>query len=464
MKFFYKHKKFIARVLCVTVSLMLLISSIPVGASTISSAGYDKTLCTFSSYVSYGTSHTINNSDRVRGLFSADYGSYSDGEFHFILSSPISINSSNASSKGIGFNLYFPYVLKTAGDNFKVAFKTNLKGFILKLDGASIIGNFQNVGGDYGQIVKLQHFVDYTRISAMHDYAGDFQITGLIVVVSGGAGQVLGNNNYIAISDFYDCTLQTVTATDEATFILNALRSMLQLLGDGFSTAINFLGYDILAPYIEDILDGLGAISNVFSSVFSVFFEDLLMPVLESQLSVLRNLSITIAEKLEPIISNMVNFFAPYFNDLSDLITDNFIFLIKGLEPIFNQFTADVQFSFGSIAENMVKNIRKIIEECFIPDNSSVQVKEFISIKDELTSKIPLFTQFGTFLNTLFNPDDYYVSYTVLESTYLNISSFRGYYRFNKPLPPGDYKIVFVWIQLVSCFVAVFIVVGFGVE
>lgn len=446
MKFLEKHKKFISRVLVVTVSLMLLLSSLPVGASSVSTAGYDKVQCTFSKVSVYGVDYNAGNKDRFKMDFSNEYGSYGDGSFYFFLTNPVSINAGNAARKGISFVLYFPYVLKTTGEKFKISFDTNLgKSFSLNISAGSIVGNFQHVGGDFGQIIKLNTFVDYSRIVAMHEYAGNFKITGIRVELSGGAGQILGNGNYIAISDFYDCTVSVVeeSGTSEGQFIVNAFRPLLQALGDGIATALNVLGNEILVPVLNYLGDCLTVISNMLSPLLRSVLEDVVLPVLTSLFDVLSNLSITLANAFLPIISGIIKDFTPFFNQLFNQLTLEFIGLSSDISLALNKFIQDISPSFDSIVENTSKNIRLIVEECFIPDNSSEQVQEFLSIKNDLTNKVPIFTQLSSFLETLFNPDTYYSSSSVIEKTYLDIGFIRNYYRFNKPLKAGDYKLVF---------------------
>ena len=56
----------------------------------------------------------------------------------------------------------------------------------------------------------------------------------------------------------------------------------------------------------------------------------------------------------------MINFFAPYFNKISDIVTNNFLNLVTNLTPLVNQFVTAISPSLDGIVTNISKNISRV--------------------------------------------------------------------------------------------------------
>lgn len=448
MKFLEKHKKFISRVLVVTVSLMLLLSSFPTSAAINSSSTLNSQQCSFIRAEVNGN-QVYGTSKGYRFNFYGHTGSLSGTHnFTAYLQNPIYITASTVPKKVIQFVVDVPGLLDDSfKDGFFVSFSTSF-GKYIRLNCNSIWYNHDISGTtlyekSFGSISRYVFYVDSSRLTRMYNDLGSFSITGLEVHVSSElCQQYLGFQNYIYIGDFYDC--ETMTVIDEsAKMIADALQPIFSWLGGFFADAFTYVVNTFLVPVLNTLGFILNDIYNNLSPIFSSLFSDLILPVLDSILSSLSSVAGSIASSLSPLISNIVKDFTPIFNQLSNIITDNFLKLSNVLNPILNDFILNISPSFDSIVTNLSENISLIVNECFIPDNSSEQVQEFLSIKNDLTNKVPIFTQLSSFLETLFNPDTYYSSSSVNEKTYLDIGFVGNYYRFGKPLKPGDYKLVF---------------------
>ena len=430
MKFLEKHKKFISRVLVVTVSLMLLLSSLPVGASVNTSA-LNRTKHNFQYVEIYGNKSYQYSSD-LKCSFDRNYGNYNDFHLFFILSEFIPVNSGNVNNKSIAFSVCVPTHLLSNLNNFKIGLSTNLSSFSLKIDGSSIIKSYDNVGGAYGDITLLNFYIDPERLASMHKYAGNFQIDGIDIATFNGAAATLGLHNYFRVFDFYDCYEELKPTYGDAvkTFLYHRLGNFFQSLSDNISSAINFLSFG-LSSQISDISGRLERIWNFLEPFLTPILEYVFLPVLHDILDAIIDLTVDITDAFAPLIADIINYFVPYFNKIINIITENFLNLTKGLTPILNQFITDISPSFDSIVENTSKNIRLIVEECFIPSDSSKEFQEFISFRDDLTNKFPIFSQLKAFVSVLFDPMEYNAGNSFLYSNF--VCSFP-----NKTFPIGS--------------------------
>lgn len=448
MRFFDKHKKFISRLLVVTVSLMMILSFNVCATSLDTSGLYNFNLsgedCKFKSYTIDGKT-TSSVAKGYSFSFTAPYGSYSNFDVTCNLQSSIYISPSTFPKKVICFNVEVPLgLVENYGEDIVVAFSTNL-GNDFKLNYSSSILHYKHIGDHnlFGYLSLLSFRVDYSRLKAMNEYAGNFYITGVRIKLSNvGASEYLGWGNRIYLKEFKDCKQQTII-DESAEMIAEALQPLFSFLGSFVADAFSFVVDTLLIPVIDAAALMLGDILETFEPFFNTFFNDLLMPVLDSLLSNVKKLSTTLVSSLTPVIEGIIDFFAPYFNNIVTAISTNFVDFAEDLTPILNEFIKNITPSFNSIVTNLSDNIKLIINECFIPDNESEQVQEFVAIKDKLLLKVPVFSQFGDFLSSLFNPDTYNASSSIQETSYISISSIKKmYYTLPNKLPNGRYKLV----------------------
>ncbi len=440
MKFLHKHRRIIGFILTVTVSVMLFVSSIPASAA-------DSVLCRFKRFDSGGSSYTPVTGCNNYSINYTSSGFY--GKLYFYDEDIFSFSKTSAPE--------FFRIIVSLPMGYEKYYKTNIAVGIIYGNNRISRLLFDKIELDPNNInYELYYFI--LEGQDFIDIANDYNFSSMTVQgVSVDIDSVAASSSSVK-----RCTVESVTYSTgsssssiqkEANRYLfdNFLDPAFKWLGNFISEAFRFVSDNFIVPAI-------GTLGVIFQDAFdalkpflSSLLDNLFLPVLNSILSTLNGIVQAIADAFLPIIADIINFFAPYYNKLSDIITNNFIDLVSRLSPLVNQFVTAITPSFESIVNNISKNISNIIRECFIPNDSSAEYQEFVSMKNDVTNKFPIFNQLYSFVSALFNPSTYSpgtsVSVTNILRSYndrIIESNKQVYYRCNYDFKKGNsYYITF---------------------
>lgn len=452
MKFLYKYRRLIGSVLAFTVSVMLFVTSIPASAAS------------SDSLTRYGS------------LFICP--ALSNGHETFVRSSDTGIRYDETYGCQFTSNFFFTYkfdepftVYSNSDDNFCLTLQWNITS-ALKLHTATLKAYsffivFKNPDGRYYYAYINLNEIDrqYVSSGTFHEYAyysscGNDNFAQYCNLYKINSAQVVGIafKSQIAVDGWSSVKVSACnTHYSVGQNVFKGLNSILSFvfrplfswLGTAYSSVINFLGDRLEAKFeiLGSILNGIG---KVIEPVLSAAFDGFILPVLNSILDSLNGVVTKAVEVFSPIFSGIINYFSPYFNQITNIITDNFINLVSNLTPLINQFVTAITPSFDSIVTNISKNISNIIKECFIPDDTSAEYIEFVSMKDDVSNKFPVFNQLNSFVSVLFDPTGYSPGSSVEYSNL--ICTFDGFSTSNESLVISrKYNFVSGKSYLLSC-------------
>lgn len=430
MKFFLKYKRLISVVLTVTVSVMLYVSVLPASAES-SNRRYG------SLYVGSDRGSgdaTFRNSSDTGLRFGDKYGYHvtTNVFFTYKFDSGFTVysNSSKNSSLFFQWNIASSLKMHTANcrnDNFSVVFKLPSNRYIYasinhEAIKSQLVSSSGNPEYSYSWTPSAEAFA-----ALCNDMKVDsVEIVGIAFKSSSDFSSIW---SYISVteceifsgsggSSLTGSILQSIF-TPLLSWLATAINSTLRVLSDSIISQLSFLG---------SIFQTVG---QIMQPVISTVLDNLILPVLNSVLSSLNNIVSAAVEAFSPVIAGIINFFAPYFNKIQDIITSNFLDLVSKLSPLVNEFVTAIAPSFDSVVTNISKNISSIIKECFIPSDSSKEYQEFVSLRDDVTNKFPIFSQLKGFVSVLFDPMQYKAGNSILYSNL--VCSFP-----NKTFPIGS--------------------------
>ena len=410
MKFFLKYKRLISVLLTVTVSVMLYVSVLPASAA-------------------------VSNTNRVYGsLYVAAW--QGSGHATYINSADTGVRFGDKYGYHLTNNIFLTYrfdnpftVYSSESRNQSINFTWNIKS-TLKLHTSNIRNGcfaivYKNPDGTYHYGILLEKYCKSQLVSSNGnpEYSYYFSFPGE-VFSSYCESQKIDNAQCVGIA--YRCLLNVsdiwsyISVTECETFTgsgNSSLSGLSSILSNVFSPLLSFLANAInaaLSVVGATIVTELSTLSSIFQTVgqimepaISAVLDNLILPVLNSVLSTLNKIVASAVEEFTPVIAGIINFFAPYFNKIQDIVTTNFLDLVSKLSPLVKEFVTAIAPSFDSVVTNISKNISLIIEECFVPSDSSKEYQEFVSLRDDVTNKFPIFTQLKSFVMVLFDPVTY---------------------------------------------------------
>lgn len=454
MKILHKYRRLIGVILTFTVSVMLLVSTIPASAADVS--------LDYCSFYPYGQLYTFGNTS-VKIYSSSNTfllkssGSGGSFVFHNGAFGPLG-RSYRDSSKNADYTFTFygdpswrsgidsknfgcVVVFRSLNDEIKSFLAFNYK--VSAVSGSSCLYTF-----------TIPAATQYSMLNSINWVRAD-----LVGIGVGQEGGYSGNLKYVS---FNHSPISSDTNDDTSIDSSNKWYSpLVNFFRKIFSNSLNSLKveYGILGFLFEnsigsvtsklsDLIDLLGNIVNLIwqgsKPVLKPLFEEVFLPTLNSILNAINVLATKIAEVFSPILADMINFFAPYFNKISDIVTNNFLNLVTNLTPLVNQFVTAISPSLDGIVTNISKNISSIFNECFVPSDTSTEYQEFVGMKNDISNKFPVFNQLNDFVNVLFNPENYGnslddYSYTMLQNygtfgeySHYSVTLKRQYFTFLK--------------------------------
>lgn len=422
MKILHKYRRLIGVILTFTVSVMLLVSTIPASAATVN--------IPYCSYFPYGQIETFGEGSRA--IYSSSKAKHftSSGGSGSIVAFNSDYSSLGRCYRDENYNSDFIFAF-TGTSNIVSYIDSGTLGIVLVFRGmqGEIISWFYNSPYGYQPIssdtLLFTYNVRYYFQSQILDYFG-FGQADLVGVGLGTQGAIdctftfkslehspkTDSNEYTDIEDSGDSSSSSVISTLlKKLFSFNQTKLGLSfgILGSLITTSI-----DSLTDSIVSKLDFLGNLLSVVWSgakpVLKPLYEEVLLPSLDSILNSVNVISTKTVEKLSPVLADMINFFSPYFNRIMDIITNNFLNLVTNLTPLVNQFVTAISPSLDGIVTNISKNISKIFNECFVPSDTSTEYQEFVGMKNDISNKFPVFNQLKSFVTVLFNSELYNVS------------------------------------------------------
>ena len=188
------------------------------------------------------------------------------------------------------------------------------------------------------------------------------------------------------------------------TNITNMLQSFFEKLGlskvfgffDGITTFVTFtttLLFDMFFITLNPILDEM--VTDITESF---------KPVLES---IFANSGVFI-KAISPLLSNIINKINAKIEEINDYITEAFTsFYTTYLGPSLNSIIDNTSGGYSSLMENLDKNLKIIVDKLLVPPEDSEYVVEFEEQKTKLANKLPFIGQIESFFSALLNEDNY---------------------------------------------------------
>ena len=422
MKFLHKHRRIIGFILTVTVSVMLFVSSIPASADS----GTAEYALHFARLVTENGTYNAGNLTSV-GI---SYNKSAVNANSYLIDSDCFTVSTSSAPNFLRIRCRVPSSF-SAGSSYRVGLivREDSRSIGLACDGSVIDGSNISRGIDTYAMTKAQIMNMLNKLGF-----SSLTIIGVRIVITSNA-VAMATYDKVEILDFTRSGTGAITGGASAGSDIqkqahqwlyeNFLDPAINWLGNFISDALSFVTSNFILPAIGTLGVIFQDCFNGLKPILTTLLDDLFLPVLNSILSTLNGIVQAIADAFLPIIADIINFFAPYYNKLSDIITNNFIDLVSRLSPLVNQFVTAITPSFESIVNNISKNISNIIRQCFIPNDSSAEYQEFVSMKNDVTNKFPIFNQLYSFVSALFDPTSYSVGSSVQYSNL--ICNFDGF-------------------------------------
>lgn len=448
MKLMYKYRHYIAAVLTVTVSIMLMVTSVSADRVDVTDLDYNHHCkepvsdCTpfvtvDGSLPSMGSSGFVHNAYEDGGKYQYYYFT-TDGVYDTMyLYGNYHAHSSVEQIYSFEGKVYLPRFI----DNFKID---------LIYDNGSDEVTYNLLSRfPYEDSYLRTHSTDSSSASALwssNSWYGSINENGYIeyyiLTISEDVEIPKGSNNIRFALTFYNSSYNNVMFVLDECYIHHKCNLDYDSGSDSDSAFDKFLGKyasaweeiygkTSIARTISNLYEKSGlsstfkvltAVSNVItfistaildiilvtlSPIINQIIQDVLIPLLDNTLGLLFSDTGIFISTLTPALKNIFSDLIPTVTKLNDMLTERFSEHFGDLGKNFNDLVDGIQDPHSLLFSNLVENFRELFKELFVLPEDSEYVIEFEEQKNKLANKVPFVTQIETFFAALFNEENY---------------------------------------------------------